>query len=65
MGLVAACQQVGLMIKDQRPEIHYVPRNTDIPIYITTKGAELVKSAGGPPQMLICFLPRKVCSAMG
>ncbi|ORY67946.1 Piwi domain-domain-containing protein [Leucosporidium creatinivorum] len=61
MGLVAACTQVGLSIKDQRPPIHYVPRNSDINAYILSKGSELVRSAGGPPQMLICFLPRKPC----
>lgn len=60
MGLVAACSQVGLAIKDQRPPIHYVPRGSDINAYILGKGSELVKTAGGPPQMLICFLPRKV-----
>ncbi|ORY48823.1 Piwi domain-domain-containing protein [Leucosporidium creatinivorum] len=61
MGLVAACTQVGLSIRDQRPPIHYVPRNSDINVYILSKGAELVRTAGGPPQMLICFLPRKPC----
>ncbi|KAL8292907.1 hypothetical protein RQP46_000601 [Phenoliferia psychrophenolica] len=65
MGLVSACQSVGLNITNQRPAIHYVPRGCDIAGFILSKGAELVQKEGRPPQMLICYLPRKPCDEYG
>ncbi|KAK4057062.1 hypothetical protein OIO90_001962 [Microbotryomycetes sp. JL221] len=66
-GLVSACKAAGMQIKNAQPVIHYVPPNArgNIPGFIQQKGSELVRSEGGPPQMIVCYLPRKPCDEYG
>ncbi|KAM0790571.1 hypothetical protein ACM66B_004439 [Microbotryomycetes sp. NB124-2] len=67
VGLVEACTAAGMRIKNQRPDIHYVPASArgNIPGFIQQKGSELVRKENGPPQMVVCFLPRKPCDEYG
>ncbi|GAA5856915.1 hypothetical protein JCM8547_008462 [Rhodosporidiobolus lusitaniae] len=65
LGLIGACTSLGMHIGQQRPKINYAPRGVDIPSYITRLGGALVEKEGGPPDMVVCFLPRKPCGAYG
>ncbi|BGP26544.1 hypothetical protein JCM10295v2_005497 [Rhodotorula toruloides] len=62
VGLVAACQQMGITYIDPRPPIHYAPRGADTAAFMREKGMEMTQDQGGPPQLIVCFLPRKPCS---
>ncbi|GAA6010641.1 hypothetical protein JCM10207_007779 [Rhodosporidiobolus poonsookiae] len=65
MGLISACTSLGMHIGDQRPPIHYAPRGADVPTFIRNLGAQLMEATGGPPDLVLCFLPRKPCDAYG
>ncbi|BGP10139.1 hypothetical protein JCM10049v2_006022 [Rhodotorula toruloides] len=62
VGLVAACQQMGITYANPRPPIHYAPRGADTAAFMREKGMEMMQEQGGPPQLIVCFLPRKPCS---
>lgn len=64
MGLVSACQNLGIVISNPRPNIvHVNPR--EVPVdKIGDFMVNACKNAGmttGPPQMLVCFLNKKPC----
>ncbi|GAA5913476.1 hypothetical protein JCM6882_001971, partial [Rhodosporidiobolus microsporus] len=65
MNLVAAAEDLGLHIGDKQPPIHYVPRGGDVPTTIRELGSQLMQSHGGPPDLVVCFLPRKPCDQYG
>ncbi|BGP42098.1 hypothetical protein JCM10449v2_006100 [Rhodotorula kratochvilovae] len=65
VGLVAACQSMGIEIRDERPAIHYAPPGGDAAAFMRLKGSEMMQAEGNPPQLIICFLPRKPIDIYG
>ncbi|GAA5840147.1 hypothetical protein JCM11251_000616 [Rhodosporidiobolus azoricus] len=65
MGVIAAAEDLGMRIGNRQPDIHYVPRGMDVPTYIKEKGFEMMQNEGGPPDLVLCFLPRKPCDQYG
>lgn len=64
-GLVTSCTRLGIQIADRQPEIHYWPNGADIPSYIQSLSSQLIARTGCPPDLVVCFLPRKPCDAYG
>ncbi|GAA5863732.1 hypothetical protein JCM3774_001234 [Rhodotorula dairenensis] len=64
-GLVMSCTRLGIHIADRQPEINYWPNGADIPSFIQSLGSRLIARTGLPPDLVVCFLPRKPCDAYG
>ncbi|BGP18412.1 hypothetical protein JCM10213_001659 [Rhodosporidiobolus nylandii] len=56
IGIIGGCESLGP---------HYCPRGADIPTFIRGVGSEVIEQEGMPPDLMICFLPRKPCDAYG
>ena len=56
---------MGIEIRDERPAIHYAPPGGDAAAFMRLKGSEVVQAEGNPPQLIICFLPRKPIDIYG
>ncbi|GAA6043318.1 hypothetical protein JCM8097_001182 [Rhodosporidiobolus ruineniae] len=65
LGLVGACTSMGMHIANQRPAIEYAPRGADVGSFLLRLGATMMQEQGNPPDLIICFLPRKPCDAYG
>lgn len=52
-------RSAGIKFGNHQPEIHYAPRGVDIPSYVRNLGGKMVEEEGGPPELLLCFLPRQ------
>ncbi|POY69894.1 hypothetical protein BMF94_7105, partial [Rhodotorula taiwanensis] len=64
-GLVSACRRLGMHIAHPQPDINYWPQGADVPSFIQSCGAALMQKMGTPPDLVICFLPRKPCDMYG
>ncbi|GAA5986024.1 hypothetical protein JCM10908_006374 [Rhodotorula pacifica] len=65
VGLITACTRLGIQIADRQPAIHYWPNGADIPSFIHELGKDLIQRTGIPPDLIVCFLPRKPCDTYG
>jgi hypothetical protein len=52
-----------MRVGNHRPQIHYAPRGVDIPSYIRQLGGAMMDVEGGPPDLILAFLPRKPIDA--
>ncbi|GAA5840592.1 hypothetical protein JCM9279_007374 [Rhodotorula babjevae] len=64
-GLVTACSKMGINIHNKQPPITYAPRGADVHAFLLDEGLKMMQEQGKPPQLIVCFLPRKPMDAYG